>query len=432
MKQLRLPAGQPIRASVELLLGCIQTAAGGRTDKAHLLGLGLWASCYEGGDNEGVVIASSREIVEGFEHRQNATLRSAIGRMVAKGIITREQGGRWRRHLITPKPDKGLWIPERGTRESRMHLRSLPDRFGLAEAASRARTGHWRTKSDLMAFTAICVALGNERGSVRISRRDLARLLEYGSEETLDKAKNRLRDLGYIEWVRSGRENEFAILINRSGEPQFTASPETEPELVAVDEMAPPNGGPENTGLLPAQEQPATENEAAYAGNGNATSVDATHEGLPGSDQADVMSTEGQVAALCGKVRATGRVPDEDYFRKLSKQEASQILTAWGGTDSDPARRRLRARVVRQQMQEKRKAERTRQPIQPEPTEAQQAARRRNAEESARERGYVPTDDGDWIQRDQAGQLGYHIKEDRAVRIRYEPGTAEAEKDRTG
>ena len=356
---------------------------GSRAAKAILIYLGLFATTYEHEPQRGTIWVTFPALQEWLEHKRAKTLRKIVHEdLIDQGYITVLGRTRAQGFIVTPSPAPELALPATPPQRGRVGLASLVHLDHLAEAASRARTEDWRLKADLMAMVGIARVLGNERGSVHITHQDLARLLER-AQGRVGESMNALYDRSFIDWLHSGRQKEYAFLLDSKGNPR-------------------PEGRKTNRIILtPAgralgDTSTTTADDRANRARANRLFPN-TGPGAAIERQVQVKKiSENQLKTIGAAYRDADIIINEGDYTSLTMREASALIAEIGGPQTDPHMQRLRARRLRERVQADRSKQQRTKPVAPEPTEEQKAQSKAAAEESLRSRGYKRYRDGQW------------------------------------
>lgn len=452
MHQLWAPEWLPGRLSRQFLDRCLRTTAGGQFEKLHYLALALHAATREGVVDEGEFIIRNDALARMLEHGARwDTLRRKLAALQREALIDVGRTGRASRYRIFARPDDRIVLATAGG--GRSLEKSAPGSLEeqIRYAISHAQTGHWKPKTLLMALGALWVVMGNEQGSMRIRRAELRSALEWGHQSRLDSAKRSLRDAGYIDWIRLRHEIEMRFLVDSDGRPR--------PELLegegvtlevagtAGGSMAPEDradtGAERSGGQALIDAPPDEEREVvAQASAGGVPRMTSRQlrtlagilrdlYGIPVGQPVEKITLAALPEDLAAEInrRRSGRKPTAGASGELSLEAipadiGAELIGRLGGPARTESDRRRRTRWLRQRARESRDADtgRREQAAGGNPACEHDGAgdntRQERAEDTARQLGFVPTDDPDepWIRRSEAGARGYRIVGGRAVK----------------
>ena len=453
MHQLWVPEWRPSRLSREFLDRCLRTTAGGRFEKLHYLALALHAATREGVVDEGEFIVRNDTLARMLEHGARwDTLRRKLAALQRGALIEIGRTRGAKRYRIFARPDDRIVLasgaPGGGLAESAPGSREEQ----ISYALSRAETGHWKPKTLLMALGALWVVIGNEQESMRIRRADLRSALEWGHQGRLDSAKRSLRDAGYIDWIRVGHEIEMRFLVDADGRPR--------PKLRVGERLTFDIAGGAAEGPAPGQPTDARANgrgtqapveimadeELGIAARASAGAVPRMTNrqlrtlagilrdlyGIPVGQPVEKITLAALPEDLAAEInrRRSGRKPPAGASGELSLEAipadiGAELIGRLGGPARTESDRRRRTRWLRQRARESAAADgRSREEaagrnLPDELDRAEKNTRQERAEDTARQLGFVPTDDpGEpWIRKSDAGARGYRIVGGRAVRL---------------
>ena len=450
MHQLWVPGWQPRLLSREYLARCIRTTAGGHHEKSHYLALALYAATREGIADEGEVVVRTDVLGAALEHPpQSQSLRRHLTALERSALIEISRAGRARRYRVRALPDDRIVLGSQAALSSGIGLESAIEADQISYALSRAVTGAWQLKTLLLALGALWRAAGNDRGSVRVGRAQLRAILEWSHQGRLATAKGALRDAGYIDWAEYGEQVEIAFLVDAYGDPRPEwrernrvildstsaraapephADPAREPaEHIGIvrDEDAPPRhqGPPEVGG-------PAMSPRQLRTLAGILRDLYSIPHGEPVEQMALITLPEDLAAQMARQAGGPKRAAGDDAQISLDTipgDIGAELIRRLGGPARNDTERRLRTRWLRDRMRsENRSGQGGEKPHAPsgDTDPALEAGRRERAEQSARQLGYVPTDNPDepWVRKTLAPMLGYEIRDGRARKRRAAEG----------
>ena len=450
MNQLWVPGMQPLRLSREFVERCLHTTTGGPTEKAHYLAMALYAATREGSADQGEFVVRSGSLRTSLEHSADgATLRRKLAALEREGLLEISRAGRARRYRVHARPDDRIMLTSSIRQAAATGLQSAIEADQISYALSQARTGHWKPKTLLMALGALWRARGTERGSVRVGWDELATILESERRRPLEQAAKELRNAGYIDWIETGHAIELAFVVDAYGHPnpQWRGRNRIAVHLApAADAQAPATGAAPG----PRVEEPETPAPAAAAPPEPRASVPPMTarqlrtlagilRGLFGIASGEPVEAIG-LAALpedlaaelnrrAGGLRRAGGGDAQISLETIPADIGAELIRRLGGPARNETERRLRNRWLRERMRRDRRktpGRGGRKPGAPAGNEeaARGAASQQRAKDSARQLGYVPTDNPDepWIRLSRAGMLGYDIVGGLAIQRRTRGG----------
>ena len=454
MQQLWVPEWQPRRRSREFLERCLRTTAGGQFQKTHYLALALYAATRAGVVDEGEFIIRNEVLRGMLEHSARGdTLRRKLVALEREALIEISRAGRARRYRVFARPDDRIVLAPGTSRVTEAGLVNAVEAAKVSYALSRAVTGHWKPKTLLMALGALWRVAANDRGTMRFRRSDLQTALEWNHHGRLDKAKRELQVAGYIDWVRVGHEIEMSLCVDVHGRPVgrghgnrvtievgpiAPAETPPEPETKRSDQG---DEGRLEIGVAPKAAEPEAP-EAPEALDGPVPRMtDRQLRTLAGIlrdlyqiplgkpvEEIGLAALPEDLAAEVNR-RRTGPKPPAGASGELKLETipadiGAELIRRLGGPARTRDQRRRRTRWLREQARHAtsqgsgEETEDRSEPARPEPQAAQDDTRRERAEQTARELGYVPTDNPrqPWVRREQAGLLGYRLVDGRAIK----------------
>ena len=447
MHQPWMPGWQPRRLGREFLTRCLRTTAGGPLEKTHYLALALYAATREGIVDEGEFIVRTEVLRAALEHPPDgSTLRRRLIALQRAALVDIGRAGPARQYRVHARPDNRIVLGSRAAQLTDNGLASAIEADQITCALSQAVTGHWKPKTLLLALGALWRATGNERGSVRVGRAELRAILEWSHQGRLDRAKGALRDAGYIDWQHCGHELELAFLIDAYGHPRpewrrrnrvivqlgsattaAASEPEPGPQPGPRIIIAPGPCAPSAPPAAPPAGAPAMTPRQLRTLAGILRDLYRIPHGEPVEKMHLASVPEDLAAELsrrAGGLKRTAAGEPRISLNTIPADVGAELIRRLGGPARNRTERQLRTRSLRERMLWGNRStdpddgdDKPRAPAEA-ANAALEAARQERAEESARQLGYVPTDNPDepWVRKSRASVLGYDLIDGRACK----------------